>query len=152
MSYILMAVADTEYTPAANGPAGLVQVVMNTQVPGKIRRWAVFADAISVTAQPIIIDLVRQANAGAGATAVTPQVITPAGSSAAGSASVRPTTLPVPIGLALDSAEFHPQSGYDYTFPMGQEPDVDGGKRAGIQMSTPNTVNVRAKIWWSERG
>ena len=53
-------------------------------------------------------------------------------------------------GSVLDITEVHPQTGYEFAYPMGQEPIMGGGGRIGIECTAPATVNVRAKIVFEE--
>lgn len=148
---VIGAVTDSEFVPSAVTVACLVQVVAATQTPIHIAKWGVYAGGTTVSAEPIIVDLILQASAGGGGSAaVTPQVIRPRGASVSATANVRFTTLPTAIGLPLDAAEIHPQSGYEVVFPLGDEPEVDGGTSVGIQVFLRDSIGVRAKIWWKE--
>lgn len=150
MPFVLAAVTHTDYPVSANTLQGVLQVVANTQNPLRIARWAVYARSTSVQAEPMIAELVEQADAGAGSTAVTPKLVAPVGASVSFTAAVRFSTLPTQVGIALDGAMFHPQQGYEVMFGEFERPDTEGGKRVGIQVQSLNTVNVKAKIWARE--
>jgi len=142
----ILAVSTTEFNVPVTAIA-ILQYTAHTQRPAKVARWGVFADAISTQSQPVIVDLIRNLTAGSfSGAAPTPAVIGPVGSSAAGVWAFMSSVPPAQDGVALDGAEFHPQAGYEYTFPLGDEPEIPGGGRVAIQVLASNTVGIRAKL------
>src|SRR3990167_1144612 len=142
----IVAVSTTEFNVPVTAIA-ILQYTAHTLRPAKLARWGVFADAISTQSQPVIVDLIRNVAAGTfSGAAITQAVVRPVGMSVAGTWEFMSSVPPAQNGVALDRAEFHPQSGYEYTFPLGDEPEIPGGGRVAIQVLASNTVGIRAKM------
>lgn len=126
----------------------VIQVVAPANQRLVIKSWGVFFDGVSVTAEPVQVQLLRQTTAGTmsalalvkrGTQAETIQ------STAQHTATAEPTA-----GDILAAREVHPQQGYECIYPYGDEPKVGGGGRIGINCTAPAVVNVRAEIVFEE--
>jgi len=134
----------SEVALAAATAKTIVQVVAPTNQRLKIKRWGVFFDGISPTEAPVQVRLLRQSTAGT-MSSLTPTKLGTEGETVQATAQHTATAEPT-AGDVLDVAEVHPQSGYEVIFPAGEEIEVGGGGRVGIECTAPAIVNVRAKI------
>lgn len=123
----------------------------------KLLKWGVSFDGTSPSAEPVQVRLVRQTSViGGTPTAVTP-ILNGVGSetpqsSFAYSAGGSEPTYDSP-NKVLAAIEVHPQSGYEYTYPLGQEDLITGGASVsylGIECTAPAAVNVRCQMKWEE--
>lgn len=127
----------------------VLQLVAAANHRVKILRWGVFFDSVTPTAEPVQVELARQTTAGT-MSANTPTKLDDSlaeslQTTAQDNATAEPTK-----GDVLDVVEVHPQQGYEIIYPLGQEPIIGGGDRAGLICTAPATVNVRAKIIFEE--
>ena len=128
----------------------IIQVLAPANQRDKIKRWGVFFDGVSGTAEPVQVRLLRQTSAGTGGDVLT------AVKQVAGSETVQTTGLsdidsaePTADDV-LDVAEVHPQSGYEVIIPFDMPIEIPGGGRVGIECTAPAIVNVRGKIVFEE--
>jgi hypothetical protein len=151
MAGIKACVQTPEITLVAATAKTVLQIVAPTNQRLMLKRWGVFFDGTSSTAEPVQVRLLRQTTAiGGSPTTVTPVRLNAgsetlqatAASSAGGS---EPTASDV-----LDVFEVHPQTGVDVVFPLDQDVTITGGTRLGIECTAPAGVNVRAKMWYEE--
>jgi hypothetical protein len=126
----------------------VLQIVAPTNQRLLVRRWGVFFDGTSGTAEPVQVRLLRQSTAGT-MTSLTPVMLC-AGSETVQTTAQHTATAEPTAGNILDIAEVHPQSGYEVVIPFDQVIEVPGGGRLGVECTAPATVNVRAKIIFTE--
>lgn len=115
----------------------------------KILGYGIYFDGTSTTAQPVEFRLMRQTSAGTG-TAQAPVLEEKSLSetlqaTGAVNFSVEPT-----YGDVLKAGTVHPQAGYEYPAPFGQEDVVQGGGRIGIVCQAPAAVNIRGFVKYEE--
>lgn len=122
----------------------VLQIVAASNHRVRIKRWGVFFDGVSTTAEPVQVRLLRQTSAGT-MSSLTPTKLGTESETLQTTAQHTATVEPS-AGDTLDIAEVHPQTGYEVIFPAGEEIDVAGSGRVGIECTAPATVNVRAKI------
>jgi hypothetical protein len=133
-----------------SGTKTLMQVIAPTNQRLVVRRWGVFFDGVSVTQEPIQVELVRQTTAGTPGTAAAAGKLLVAGSETpqgtfASNYSAEPTTTDV-----LDVAEVHPQTGYEAAVQFEGPIEIPGGGRLGMRCIATVVVNARCKIIWEE--
>ncbi len=157
MAGIILVATTPEIALTAATAKTVAQLKSNTNQRLKLLKWGVSFDGQSPAAEPVQVRLVRQTSAIGG----TPTVVTPVlcgfgaetpQSTFAYSAGGTEPSLDSP-NKVLDVKEVHPQSGYEYTYPLGQEDFVSGGASAGylgIECTAPGAVNVRAMMKWEE--
>jgi hypothetical protein len=140
-----------EVALSAGATRTVVQVVAPANQRVKIKGYGISFDGTSVTAEPVLVQLVRQSTAGT-MTALTlikddPGRDETIQATAQHSATVEPAT-----GDILDQIHVHPQGGYVWMFPLGGEKWINGGGRAGIRVITPAGVNPNcvAKMFCEE--
>lgn len=152
MAGIICTVQTAEQALTAATAKTIVQIVAPTNQRLKVLRWGVGFDGISPTAEPVQVRLLRQTSAIGGTPAAITPVITGVGSETpqATAAYYGGSPTEPSAGNVLSVKEIHPQSSYDYTFPLGQEILVPGGGRLGIECTAPANVNVRPEIVYEE--
>ncbi len=135
-------------------PANAAKTILQIITPSSHHRiqglgWGVYFDSTSVQAQPAQVRLLRQTSIGtmSGLAAVAddsglPETIQ---SSAAVNATAEPTA-----GSVLKRVEVHPQTGYEYLWPIGKAQPIRGGEKIGIEVTAVDTVNAVGWFWADE--
>ena len=122
-----------------------IAAALNDRV--KVKEWGVFFDGISVTAEPVQVELVKSTAGSAGT--LTPVERTSSAltlqTTAGSGALTEPTTTSI-----IAKREVHPQSGYQEKFSFGDEPTIQNGGKIGIRCTAPAIVNVRGEIVFEE--
>jgi hypothetical protein len=109
----------------------VLQVLAPTNIRVKVKRWGVFFDGVSVTGEPVQVELLRQTTAGT-MSALTLVKKLNLGSETIQTTATHSATSTEPTASDIyDAKEVHPQQGYEYIFPLG---------------TAPANVNVRAVI------
>lgn len=127
----------------------VLQLVAPANHRVKLLEFGIFFDGVSVSAEPVQIDLQRQSTAGTSA-ANTPVKIDDSIAdtllvTARDAFTVEPTGT-----VAVWVAEVHPQASYVHIFPLGQEIIIGGGDRLGLRCTAPAIVNCRAYMKFEE--
>ena len=127
----------------------VIQIVAAANHRVRIKGWGVFFDGVSVTAEPVVVELVRQSTAGtsdAGTVVKKDDSLAETLLTAARqNLSVEPTT-----GDILKRREVHPQQGWYEYFQLGDEVICGGGDRIGIRCTAPAVVNATGEIDFEE--
>ena len=145
----LVCIAQTsEVTLSIATAKTVLQIIAPAHQRLKIKRWGVFFDGSDGTAQPVEVTLNRQSTSGT-VTSLTP-VKQVAGSETVQTTASHTATAEPTSGDIIDSAEVHPQAGYEVIIPFDLPIEVPGGGRLGIVCTAPAAVNVRAKIVFEE--
>lgn len=145
----VIGVANTDEVALAAATAKTVlQVVAASNHPIKIKEWGVFFDGVSVTGEPVQVELLRQTTAGT-MTSLTPVERSNHGVTLQTSAQHTATAEPT-AGNILAKREVHPQGGYQEKFSIGDEIIIGSAGRLGIRCTAPAAVNVRAEIVFEE--
>lgn len=144
----IVAVATAANVASGTSKKTILQLLAPTNQRLLIRRWSLFCQGISGTAEPVLVQLLRQTTAGT-MTAVT-EVKLDAGSetlqgSAQHTATVEPTDSDV-----YETKFIHPQSGYEKIYPPDSKIPIPGGERVAIAVTAGATVDVTAEIEWEE--
>lgn len=128
----------------------VLQHVAPTNHRVKVMAWGVYFDGVSSTAEPVLVELLRQTTAGT-MSALTP-VKTDAASETLLSTAQHTATVEPTASDVLARIEVHPQSGYEKicSTPGSQLYVIGGGGRLGIRCTAPAAVNVVAKIDFEE--
>lgn len=114
----------------------------------KLLGFTVSFDSVTLDAEPVIVRLRRSTTAGTGTTVTAVKWNDFTGTiqlTATENFSAEPTD-----GDILRQWEIHPTSGIDYTFPLGQEPVMQGGTRLGIKITAPAGVGCLASMLLEE--
>ncbi len=137
-------------------PAGSSLTVCRVKAPSnqrvKILGYGVFFDGISNSAQPVQIQIGRISADVASPAALTilpneEELTETFQTSAVQSTSHanEPT-----YSSYLKTLAVHPQLGYEYLSPQGQEVVIKGGGMLGIVINAPATVNARGYVMFEE--
>lgn len=113
----------------------------------KLKRWGVYFDGTSATAEPVVVQLLRHTTAGT-STAVTPRNINQSETvqaTAGKNYSAEPTA-----GDILENKEVHPQQGYESVYSGDGEIQVAGSGRLSIKCTAPAGVNCLAEMEFEE--
>ena len=142
-------VTSTEEALGAATTETVLQLVAAANHRVKLKEWGVFFDGVSVTAEPVLVEIVRQSSDGT-SSALTPVKVddslpetlqTTARDKFSGA---EPTS-----GDVLDAIQVHPQQGWkevdsDYIYIVG------GGDRIAIRVTAPAAVNCKASMKFEE--
>ncbi len=139
--------------PAVPLTATVAKTVLQITAPAnqrlKLLGIIVSFDGTSTTAQPAACRLLRQTSAGTltSVTAVLQEKSLSETLQATGgkNASSEPSA-----GDVLKTFYVHPQAGYEWPAPYGQEMIVQGGGRIGLEVTAPATVNCSATFLYEE--
>lgn len=151
MAYLLLQVKAPSVVSLPGGSAKTaLQITAPTNQALKVYGFSATFDGTSNTAQPGLVEIVRQSTAGTMSSA-TPvkapfsEFAETVQSTAQYNATVEPTT-----GDIIWSQEVHPQSGKRYDFVFAREVRVPGGGRLAIRCNFPATVDVMPQFDYEE--
>ncbi len=135
-------------------PAGTPKTVLQIITPSSHHRiqglgWGVYFDSTSVQAQPAQVRLLRQTSVGTMTGVALQADDTGMPETIQSSAAVNATSEPT-AGTVLKRIEVHPQTGYEYLWPMGREQPFRGGEKVGIEVTAVDTVNAVGWFWAEE--
>ena len=114
-----------------------------------IKRWGVFFDGQSVSAEPVLVKLEFQTDAGT-MSALTPKKTDGSLPEALQATAQHTATVEPTSGDVLDTMNVHPQQGYREVYPLGEEIILGGGDRIAIVCTAPDNVNVVATFVFEE--
>lgn len=126
----------------------VLQIVAPANQRLKIKRWGVFFDGTSSTAEPVQVRLLRQTTAGT--MTALPMTKQDTHAEAIQATAQHTATAEPTAGDVLDVVEVHPQSGYEVQLTEQTYIKIGGAGRVGIECTAPAAVNVRAKIVFEE--
>jgi len=115
----------------------------------KILGYGFFFDGTLNSAQPVEIDIRRASAAGSGTTA-TPQPNEGELTEPFQASWLIDCTAEPAYTSTLKTITVHPQLGYEYLAPAGQEIIVKGGSVLGFQATAPAAVNIRGYVMYEE--
>lgn len=127
----------------------VIQLVAPSNHRVAITSWSVSFDGTSVTAEPVVIRVLRQTSAGT-MSALTPVAMDGSVGETIQSTAQHTATAEPTAGNVLLSMECHPQQGYKEFLPLGQEIILQGAGRVGIECTAPANVNCVACITFEE--
>ncbi len=117
----------------------------------KIKAYGFFFDGTSNSAQPVEIKLARPTagtlTAGGTAIKTEPGLPETIQSTVGLAASAEPT---LTASLVFKTITVHPQLGYEYIAPLGEEEQVAGGTNWVASANAPATVNLRGYFRFEE--
>lgn len=128
----------------------VVQLVAAANQRAKVLGYGFYLDGVLNSAQPVEIIVQRQTTAGT-ANAGTPKLVekelteTIQTTAQITFSSTEPT-----YGDVLKTFTVHPQLGYEYLAPLGQEDIIQGGGRLGFTAHAPAAVNIRGYVKFEE--
>lgn len=138
-----------EVALSAATPKTVLQIVSGTNQRVKVQGWSVFFDGTNVSAEPIVVELLRQTDAGTMSALTLVKLdgglTTTLRSTGQHTATAEPTA-----GNVIERKDIHPQAGYEKIYPLGQEPIIQASGRMGIRCTAPAGVNVVAEMTCEE--
>jgi hypothetical protein len=141
MARLFFTATNAEQALAAATTETILQVVAPANQRVVVVKWAVYFDGISVTAEPIVVELGFQADAGT-SSALTPQLIDGSLSESIQSTARSQFTGEPASTTVIERLNVHPQSGFADIQPLMQEFILGGGDRFGIRVTAPAVVNA----------
>lgn len=144
---ILIAQPTADIALTAATAKTVVQIVMATNIKGKLLRIGCSFDGTSTTEEPVTILIERQTTAGTMTSLTLVKHDDDDGATIQASAQHTATAEPTG-GDDLDRWLVHPQSGIDIFYPLGMEPRIGAGDRIGMVVTAPSTVNCAPKMWF----
>lgn len=138
-----------EQALAAATAETVVQLVAAANHAIKILRWGVFFDGVSVTGEPVEIEIQRQTTAGTSSAGTMVKLNDSNADTLDTTARISFTAEPTKTGI-LECYLIHPQQGIMVMYPLGQELVVGAGDRVGIEVTAPAVVNCRAFMVFQE--
>ena len=128
----------------------VLQAVAGSNHRAVICSWGVSFDGVSGVATPVLVETIRQTDAGTG-TGVTPVKVNPTDDETIVTQGIANCS-GEPAGTSVISKVLvHPQGGYQETFPFGQEIGITGAAlRFGIRVNAPANVNCVPYIRFEE--
>lgn len=115
----------------------------------KILGYGFFFDGTLNSGQPVEIDIRRASASGAGTVAI-PQPNDPSPHEEFQASWLIDCTNEPTYTSTLKTIAIHPQLGYEYLAPIGQEIIVRGGGILGFQANAPAAVNIRGYVMYEE--
>lgn len=142
------------YTPnevslAAATAKTVLQILAPANQRLMVKRWGIYFDGTSTTAEPVIIKLIKQSTAGSGGSSQSPVMMSAGSETPQASGLYNITTEPTTTTV-MDIIELHPQQGWQEFIPLDQGFPIVGGTRLGITVTAPAIVNCVAKIVYEE--
>ncbi len=149
MARLNASIRTAEIALSAATPKTVLQLIAPTNHRVAITSFGVFFDGTSVTAEPVVVRVLRQSSAGTMSTQVAAAMDGSVTETILSTAQYNATAEPT-AGNVLLSFEVHPQQGYKEFLPFGQEIILGTGGRVGIECTAPATVNVVAQMTFEE--
>ena len=145
----ILATAQTAEVATGTSAKTILQLIAAANHRVKVKEWSVSFDGTSNTADPILIEVLRQSDAG------TMSVLTPVKIDADGDETLQTTaqenaTVEPTAGDVVMREQVHPQGGYTWQAPFGGELVINGGDRLGIRVTAGADVNAVVRMVFEE--
>lgn len=141
MAGVLLTASTAEVALSAATAKTILQVVAASNHRVKVLGWGVYFDGVSPTEAPVVVDLQRQTSAGT-MTSLTPTKNNDSDDETLQTTAQHTATSEPSSGDSLKKIEVHPQTGYEWIAPFGQEVIIKGGGRLGIKCTAPAACNA----------
>lgn len=156
--------AGLKYTATTGGSTGLTAVALGaatekcvfvmTAAANKrvlIKSLGFYFDGTVSTNTPVQVVLCRTTGAGSNSTSITPKLVSAGSETAAATCATNMTSTDMPTkGDILEIWNIHPQNGYKWQAPLGEEIVVPGGGYLALFMKATQAVNVAVTIGFEE--
>ena len=123
----------------------LLQILAPANQRLKVKEWSISFTGVSNTGVPIKVDVLRQTTAGT-MTSLTPVQGNNSDSETLQVTAQHTATVEPTAGDVLFSEEVHPQYGYTWQAPFGDEIPVKGGSRLAIRVTAAASVSAIARF------
>jgi hypothetical protein len=128
----------------------IFRVKAATNQRARILGYGFFFDGTLNSAQPVQVRIGRITADGAAPTALTINPNEDELTETFQTSVATSTTEPTYAATVLKTITIHPQLGYEYLAPLGQEIIVKGAGMLGFEVNAPATVNVRGYLMFEE--
>jgi len=143
------AVAQTGEIATGTAKKTLLQLVAASNHRALVKEISVSFKGTSNTAAPILVQVLRQTDAGT-MTALTPLKLNESDGETL-QTTAQHTATAEPTGTSeVMGEEVHPQGGYTWQAPFGGEIVVKGGNRLGIAVTAGADVSAKVRIIFEE--
>ncbi len=137
--------AQTAEVATTTSKKTLLQVLAAANHRVKVKEISISFDGISSVAAPIIVQVLRQTDAGTGGDSLTLQKMNESDQETLQTTALKDIDGGEPTGAnEVLGEEVHPQGGYTWQAPFGGEIIIEGGDRLGVAVTA--AVGVNAKI------
>lgn len=126
----------------------LLQILAAANHRVLVKEISISFDGVSNVAAPILVEVMRQTSAGLGGDVLTLKKLDPTDDEAVQTTALSDidgTTAPVDTDEVMGE-QVHPQGGYTWQAPFGQEIVIPGGARLGIVVTAGATVNAKVRF------
>lgn len=140
--------AQTVEVPTGVTKKTVLQIQAGTNSRLLIREISVSFDGVVNTDNPILVEVLRQSDAGTGGDALTLRQLDPDKTEtlqASALSDIDGSTQPTDTEEVLGE-QVHPQGGYTWQAPFGGAIEVPGGERLGIAVTAQQAVNAKARF------
>ena len=127
----------------------LLQLVAASNHRVKVSEWGISFNGTSTTAAPIEVEIARQSDAGT-ATSLTLQKIDADGDETLQTTGQHTATSEPTESAVIRREYVHPQAGYTWQAPFGQEIVINGGDRLAIVVTAGASVSAQAHFVFEE--
>lgn len=132
---------------AATTKKTVLQLVAGTNTRIKVSEVSVSFDGTTNTDTPVLVQVLRQTDAGTGGDALTLQKVNEDDAETLQSSALKDIDSSEPTGTNELFGEYvHPQGGYTWQAPFSKEWIIKGGNRLGVAITAPDAVNVKARF------
>jgi len=117
-----------------------------------VKEISVSFDGVSNIAAPILVEVLRQSDAGSGGDVLTLKKLDTSDSETVqttGLSNVDGSAQPTDTDEVLGE-QVHPQGGFTWQAPFGGEIEIPGGGRLGIALTAGADVNAKVRIFAEE--
>lgn len=149
---IFCAATTAETLLASSSEKCMIKIISTTNSAVKIKEWGIFFDGISVTQEPVKIQLAVITTDMANWLNAAHTPVRRAGPAISARAVVQTASCSSSYNSSgyYASIEVHPQSGYQEKFSYGDEIVISNGGAIGLMVNSPTTVNCMAMMVFEE--
>ncbi len=141
----LRATAQTAEVATGTSKKTILQIVAAANHRVLVKEISISFKGITNTAAPIIVQVLRQTDAGTMSALTMQKVDENAGETLQTTAQHTATAEPTGSSEVMGE-EVHPQGGYTWQAPFGGEIVIKGGNRIGIAVTAGADVNCKARV------
>lgn len=150
MSGVLASVQTAEITTGVTKKT-VLQLVAASNHRDKVKEISVSFKGTSGSATPVLVQVLRQSDAGTGGDALTPKKFNEGDDETLQTTALKDIDGGEPTGTdEVMGEEVHPQGGWTWQAPFGGEIIVKGGTRLGIAVTAAESQTVKARMVFEE--
>lgn len=141
MSALIFIAQPSEIALSAATAKTVLQITAPSNHRLRILEWGVFFDGVSTTAEPAVVQLLRQSGSFT-ATSLTLVKEDDSIAETIQSTAIHTATVEGTDGDVLRRKNVHPQGGYEWQRDPTRDLIIGGGDKCGIKITAPAAVNV----------